>query len=182
VWRCHGGAGCFGASPHRVDVGACGDEGPQAELATLRPPGEDLGILGELAARAEGERQLALELEHHDVPGRLCVIAEELGAGYARGVDAERGPVEGKRPLKIGDRQRDDVDASAHASSDSLIAILRSMIGVPSTASNPPTRNVVAPSRAMTVTRGSPIGLGRSKADEPQTLQSREVRGGYMPG
>jgi hypothetical protein len=49
----------------------------------------------------EGERQLALELEHRDVAGRLRVIAEELGAGYARGVDAERGSVEGKRPLKI---------------------------------------------------------------------------------
>jgi hypothetical protein len=42
------------------------------------------------------------------------------------------------------------------------MAILRSTIGVPSIASIAPTCRVVGPSSAVTVTRWTPIGFGRS--------------------
>jgi len=42
---------------------------------------------------------------------------------------------------------------STQASGDSRIATLTSTIGVPSIASSAPTRNVVGPSSAVTVTR-----------------------------
>jgi hypothetical protein len=59
----NGGAGCLGLREERVNVGSAPDDVAEAELAALRRPLRDPGLLGELAARVESENQAAVESE-----------------------------------------------------------------------------------------------------------------------
>jgi hypothetical protein len=60
---CAGGSGSF---EDPVDVGAAGDQLPEAEFSALRRAGGYCCVLDEFATRVEAEDQPALELEGDD--------------------------------------------------------------------------------------------------------------------
>jgi hypothetical protein len=85
------------------------DDVAETELAALRRPLRDPGVLGELAARVESANQAAVEPEHDDGAGRIRVIVGVFGGSYAVRLEAESVAVEGKRALEVAHRQRDHV-------------------------------------------------------------------------
>src|SRR6266568_2880739 len=71
----HGGAGLLGLQEEGVDIGAVCEQMSEAELAALCRSGRDLRVLGELAARVEGEDQFGVEVEHDGRAVGIGVVA-----------------------------------------------------------------------------------------------------------
>jgi hypothetical protein len=107
------GDGCpgRGRTPKQgIDLRATRGNVPEAEFARLGRPDRHLRVLRQLRARVEGQGQGPGKLEHHDGAGRRDVVSGELLGDHTGRFEPEDVPVEGKRPLQVGDGERDDVD------------------------------------------------------------------------
>src|SRR5215207_7904251 len=60
----HRRTGALGLSEQGVDIGLAGDRMADAELAALRRPQRDAGVLRQLGARKEREGEVSFQLEH----------------------------------------------------------------------------------------------------------------------
>src|SRR5665213_2542395 len=114
------GSGVLGLGEQRVDLGLARDRVSDAELACLRRTERNLGVLRELGARVERQHQPARQLEQHDSPGRLDIVAGELTADHPARLQSEAVSVELECPLQIGYSERDDVDSRFHLQPCSL--------------------------------------------------------------
>ena len=108
------GSSGLGLGEHSIDVRLARDGVADAEFSGPRRTGRDLRVLCQLGARIEAEDHVALQLEHHDRPIWLELIADELGADHPSGLQSEALAVEGERSLQIRDSERDDVDSRLH--------------------------------------------------------------------
>jgi len=85
------------------------------KTAGLGPRGRDPGVLGQLAARVEGEGQTVFELKYDDRALRVHLFRLELGTGDAVGCrQAHALPVKAERLLEVVDGEGNDVDAWLH--------------------------------------------------------------------
>src|SRR5262249_8668020 len=83
--------------------------------------------------------------------GRLRLVTGELGSGHARRVEAKDVAIEAERPLELGDRECDHVDAGIHVYCPGVARRLRRAISasVGSSHSNEP--GPMVPARSYTV-------------------------------
>src|SRR6266576_216083 len=98
-----GRAGLFGLGQHRMDLALALDELSDAELARLRWPEGNVGVLGEFAARIEREHEAAFESEDHDRARCVGLFVDDLGGDDAGRLEAEAVAVEGERAVQIAD-------------------------------------------------------------------------------
>ena len=97
---CAGGSGLF---EDPVDVGAAGDQLPEAEFSALRRAGGYCCVLGEFATRVEGEDEPALEPEDCDCARRARLLVYEVGCDDAVRLQAEAVAIEDERAFAIVD-------------------------------------------------------------------------------
>lgn len=81
--------------------------GPHGTSASLR----------QLCARVPDKDEIAVEMKHRHVAGRLAIVADELRADDALRVQPEPLAIERERTSEISNSQRDHMDARFHAAS-----------------------------------------------------------------
>src|SRR5204862_5531790 len=108
-------AGSFGLGEQPVDLLAA-DEVPDAELTRAGGAEPGVGVLLQVLAAVDGEREPALQLEHRGRAAGARVGTDELGPDHPRRSEPERA-VEGERTLEVVDPEGDHVAARAQDTS-----------------------------------------------------------------
>src|SRR5438067_9465727 len=118
--RRHDRAGGSGLFENPVDVGAARGQLTEAEFSALRRAGGYCRVLGEFAARLEGEDEPALELEDDYCARRARLLVYEVGGDDALRLQTEAVAIEDERTLEFVDGEGDDIETRLHRSASSL--------------------------------------------------------------